>query len=769
MKSFTLFKVLERLGSRGWRGVLENTRQLTGLLNRVLLAVSGGPSKGHCIAVYAMSRRIIDLCRRSDPLFASMYLKQVAFLLQQYVGANKEDRPRQKIFVSLTRCGLPRFIPPIYRKRIRLERDPVVIRIVLSVCTLSRVIQILPKSKRKVDLSTIEASRYPWTRKLSNLSARIQREGRSYFERYCPDISSRALHLGYRFGISLAAGPNTGTPAALQSYLSIMGLRVFDKLTVYHTLPLDGYGCLRDKDCGFFCDNAEVFYADRTYYIGDEVTEIIPARRQKHRIQLYLEELTRCAKHVYGDILRYPVYMAKLGVKLEGAGKVRVFVMGNPIIQVLLRPVHDWTMGVLSTLLTDGTYNQLAPLRRLAGSKSLYSYDLKSATDLFPVEHLVALLTSFFGEDFGLGWLYLMTNFSAAIPERGRRVRCLETVRFERGQPLGYYSSWSTFTLTHHLLVWMSADKVYPGVIFRNYAILGDDIVIADKQVAIEYASMISDAGAVLSMEKSLISHNGSCEFAKRFIIDNHLSSRKDVSPISIPLIRTLDRYSAPFIFPTLGVQHLRCAMRLKGAGYRVYSRFQEGGHPFKVMSGLSRKWRRLMVSLHSRGGITPLNILMWLTYPEFWVMDSYVIGYIHDYLLAALAPKDLDEDSFGRARLLWSDESENLFEYHLGPLVLRHLRYVIWHTNLLVFKDYSLESLLHPPMPPRGLHRRVDRVTVHRYGYFFKAWDKCQEVRGKKLYSYALSPGSSGRCDVVYTTLYQYKGLANAMFLNGW
>lgn len=38
----------------------------------------------------------------------------------------------------------------------------------------------------------------------------------------------------------------------------------------------------------------------------------------------------------------------------------------------------------------------------------------------------------------------------------------------------GYYSSWPSFALTHHMLQRMLADEVYPGQVFKAYAILGD-------------------------------------------------------------------------------------------------------------------------------------------------------------------------------------------------------------------------------------------------------------------------------------------------------
>lgn len=33
-------------------------------------------------------------------------------------------------------------------------------------------------------------------------------------------------------------------------------------------------------------------------------------------------------------------------------------------------------------------------------------------------------------------------------------------------------------------MVWLAAEKVYPGETFLSYAVLGDDVLIADERVA---------------------------------------------------------------------------------------------------------------------------------------------------------------------------------------------------------------------------------------------------------------------------------------------
>lgn len=55
----------------------------------------------------------------------------------------------------------------------------------------------------------------------------------------------------------------------------------------------------------------------------------------------------------------FPV--GRLGFKVEGAGKRRIFAIPNGFKQALLRPAHDWSMSVLRLIPQDGTFDQTAP------------------------------------------------------------------------------------------------------------------------------------------------------------------------------------------------------------------------------------------------------------------------------------------------------------------------------------------------------------------------------------------------------------------------
>ncbi|THF94699.1 hypothetical protein TEA_015561 [Camellia sinensis var. sinensis] len=185
-----------------------------------------------------------------------------------------------------------------------------------------------------------------------------------------------------------------------------------------------------------------------------------------------------------GNIFDPLPIVGKLGQTLEGRAKRRIFAIGNYMNQRLLKPFHDWLMTVLRQIPMDGTFNQTKPLDFLVGKMTTLSYDLKSATDRWP----------------------LLIMYEMDIIRRG-------------------------LYLHSHTIYWCGGVLNHPGQLFKDYAILGDDVIIADEAVAHQYSSALSRLGVNLSIQKSLISKTGAGEFAKRFRVRG---MSVDLSPVSI-------------------------------------------------------------------------------------------------------------------------------------------------------------------------------------------------------------------------------------------
>jgi len=243
--------------------------------------------------------------------------------------------------------------------------------------------------------------------------------------------------------------------------------------------------------------------------------------------------------------------LGKIACKFEAAGKVRLFAMETWWIQGLLYPVHKGIFEILRRIPQDGTYDQGAPLILLTkyleectgrGQKTYFaSFDLKAATDRIPVslqEKVIALLL---GVHLARCWKMIMvrkpysfaplTEKKRSFYAEARKQRKVEPIqlRYAVGQPMGAYSSWAMLALTHHCLVQFAAWRTgHRGGWYPHYAVLGDDLVIVGRDVAREYQAVAAEYGIGIGLAKSLISENGSFEFAKRFYWKG-----KDCSPLS--------------------------------------------------------------------------------------------------------------------------------------------------------------------------------------------------------------------------------------------
>ncbi|ROV86622.1 hypothetical protein VSDG_10208 [Cytospora chrysosperma] len=223
-------------------------------------------------------------------------------------------------------------------------------------------------------------------------------------------------------------------------------------------------------------------------------------------------------------------------------------------------------MSILRRISMDGTFNQNKPLLNLIPAKHCFSFDLKSATDRFPLSFLCKIMQCMFGCDFASSVVNSTLAFNFFhVPFVKRKS---STVCFVAGQPLGYYSSWPLFSLAHHILIWWCADQVKPGIKFRQYAVLGDDVLITDPDVAKVYEKSLSDLGVAINYQKSLISDCGAAEFGKRFRYD---MLKEDLSPISIrSLLNSYHPFGLVAIADKYNIKRFSTLARIGGAGFKT-------------------------------------------------------------------------------------------------------------------------------------------------------------------------------------------------------
>lgn len=218
-------------------------------------------------------------------------------------------------------------------------------------------------------------------------------------------------------------------------------------------------------------------------------------------------------------------YTGRLGFASEPAGKTRIFAIGDYWSQASLKVVQDNLYHVLKSLSTDTTADQdkgFKDLIKESHGKDTFCFDLSSASDRIPVklqEHRLDLMA---GKQIGEAWRKVMTERDFYIKAEKR------SVRWAVGQPLGLLSSFPSFALWHHDIVQFCANRKRlmqnkDPIFFKEYKILGDDIVIFNKDVAVEYHRTVSEIiGIEINKSKSVIGDHihSQIEFAKRLALD---------------------------------------------------------------------------------------------------------------------------------------------------------------------------------------------------------------------------------------------------------
>jgi hypothetical protein len=240
-----------------------------------------------------------------------------------------------------------------------------------------------------------------------------------------------------------------------------------------------------------------------------------------------------------------PGRLGKLTALQEGAGKVRIVAITDWWTQMLFRPLHDMLFATLRLISQDGTHDQWEPVKkwvipRLRLGLPCFSFDLSSATDRLPVAAQEQILCLVIGKFLARAWRILLDRdwWFQGNP-----------IRYAVGQPMGAYSSWAMLAIMHHIVVQVAALRSGWVGWFPFYAIIGDDIVIADKGVADHYLALMRTFGVSISLHKSIVSESGLLEFAKRW----YSGTRGDLSQVGPGLLLAVTRNI--FLLPVLILQ----------------------------------------------------------------------------------------------------------------------------------------------------------------------------------------------------------------------
>jgi len=210
------------------------------------------------------------------------------------------------------------------------------------------------------------------------------------------------------------------------------------------------------------------------------------------------------------DFAKTNPVLRRLSTVDDKEGKLRVIGICDYWSQTVLKPIHTHLLWVLSTFKeSDMTVGQdIKPFG--CSSQNYWSIDLTSATDRFPMSLQTCVIDKLFGESVAKAWKELLVGEPFMYNGKNYSYAC--------GQPMGAYSSWAGFSVTHHVLIQFCAFKALgkPSLPFKDYRMLGDDVVIRNDLVAQKYLECLETLGVDVSPEKTLVSPH-SFEFAKRY------------------------------------------------------------------------------------------------------------------------------------------------------------------------------------------------------------------------------------------------------------
>jgi len=421
---------------------------------------------------------IIKMNKNHGPVYTVKYLKACQLAIQKKLAGQpfsslREVEPDYN-FPRLSKSGLPSVIKTTDRASI-CNNSFRIIRLYLSLFSIYRIIKIEFSPK----LNTITDNFTGSNIHLKDFNTWLERNSKSILQKFSRlnilDLKS------YRILPILKSSPQGSRSYThlIGSYVGLKNSEFFSQLKEYLELTKSANILILFRNIEYIMDRFNVVPKNKNLSLG------------------------------------------KLSFKEEAAGKLRVFAMVDIITQSILEPLHRTLFNLFRNIPNDCTHDQDKGFK-LAQDLSLkyncsFGFDLSSATDRLPLSSQASVLNSLFG--IGDLWAdilvkrdYEISSNKYGIPEG--------SLRYSVGQPMGALSSWAMLNLVHHMMIQFIAthlEKVPKGVWYSEYVILGDDLVLFDKEVADRYLSLCKELGVSINLSKSIISESKPVlEFAKR-------------------------------------------------------------------------------------------------------------------------------------------------------------------------------------------------------------------------------------------------------------
>lgn len=427
-------------------------------------------------------------------------------------------------------------------------------------------------------------------------------------------------------------------------------------------------------------------------------------------------DLSLAENRLLGEKPKLPC-LGKISFVKDPEAKLRIIAISDYYTQLYLKPIHDCILQLLSKLECDRTFTQSPFHAWQDNGEGFHSLDLSSATDRFPIDLQERLLSFIWNKGLSISWLKILqnrefcintseaiANFNQAVENENFLKENLLTVRYNCGQPMGTYSSWAVFTLTHHFIIYYCA-RLNGFKSFNQYIILGDDVVIKNDNIAKTYVDVMTGLGVEISIAKTHVSSH-TYEFAKRWIRPYEVV--KEIT--GIPLKGIISNFSDHRIVYTILYDYFKIKKNLYLSNFslvelisQLYNRIyiqhkvtikirNKETKKIRSKKSLSKKiWLSLNRKMYKQ--IMSLKLALdktfgYLTYSEF--RKTWVSNVTYEELCC---PSNLSIGLFELKRILIGGLASSVFKGDL-PLMRRPVKTVVES-----FEDeYNSKSLLPHP-----------------------------------------------------------------------
>jgi hypothetical protein len=200
----------------------------------------------------------------------------------------------------------------------------------------------------------------------------------------------------------------------------------------------------------------------------------------------------------------------------EQGCKARIVCQPSAWLQLAFMPLHNRLAKVCEIMfpkescVRDQESGVYQAMMLMGQGYPVYSTDLSSATDRFPVDYSLGVLRGLGLQDYAEA-LQEVVQGRFSVPWLGKGA----FLSYHVGQPMGLYSSFPLFHLSNCCLAAACSRKVKDKVSFPNgayFMVLGDDIIFSDSKVEACYRQALENLGVQVSESKCY--HGDVCEFA---------------------------------------------------------------------------------------------------------------------------------------------------------------------------------------------------------------------------------------------------------------